>query len=1054
MAESSAERRRLLTQAVRGFAQRHPDSTMASVEIHLAHAVGLSVASVQRWRASYPIAERHIPALAEWAVRQAGMDRCWLHSFLRHCAFTDPGLEERLFGSSIAPSASTLRRTCQAANTRMWGNERLASAAAVHLARAGPLQLIRSFLCSDRPGLILVGASGLGKTSLALWLADERAELDRPVLVYPAALLDGACTLSQMLHDTLQPHLDQSPPSDASPLAWPILVVFDGVNESPEMRRLAWQIDRGLVEAQGLKVMLTFRPESFQIVRHSLTLSEHCYFDPGAGVEPWPGLSGLVFDPPAVHLLPFTPAESEPAYLLYRQTHALQTPYTDLPAPLRQALRHPLTLRLLAETYSGARLPQQVDTDQLVELLLEALVAHGRLERADLCFLQDELLPMMIAPGRWSNLIPAGQMAAARTPGGRRLIRPGEPGPFTRLADAGILTTTSERLSESLRFAHERFFEHLAYGRLRQLRASATDAQGFYSTLAGAPPFLYGPARRLLAEEIARQPVEWWMGLMRGSSQALRDFLLIGALEEWGRSHPDQVHARLERLWTSGQPRQACLLNRFGLPAPEPAAASAQIQRIAVSAAGALSDEALLIRALLTGSPSMQQAAVTRVLHVWQTDPQAGQRILTEIERGVTGRLGLPIGGPVGLPRWSAALAFLQLAGLILCEFGQQAEVKAVLSAEIQAAVRRVFGPPWRRLLLRLVINWLVGLWEREMVIAIGLDSTLDSTFQLPAEQRRHLEALAPLIDWETPGLSAAYEHVRAALETGGLVAGWFLLIPLVVRGRLGQPEVWALILRLLREACETHPPRAWAIILHWIATDIMRTQPCTDPELWAAVDRNLSAMMGSYPGWHEAYRSSRLKPPHRLIGPAQGWCGYVVARDIARLPIEEGPVWAVVAERLAAGDVSFILDYLGEVRSVVWDHRRPRLALRLIRPVLACPDESVRHTLTDLLAWIKTMAAEDVHELLASGVVPPELAASVQAWQFADRLIERHVFGVWNLIFRLLIESRPARQMLSHIFAQVTRFSSMRAWMSWAAQLVLNALAGQALFPARLPDL
>ena len=110
MAEPSAERKRLLTQAVRGFAQRHPDYTMARAQRHLAQAVSLSVASIQRWQAGYPIAEQHISTLAEWAVRQAGMDRQWLRSLVRHCAFVDTGLEDRLAGAPQRTEVGGLQR--------------------------------------------------------------------------------------------------------------------------------------------------------------------------------------------------------------------------------------------------------------------------------------------------------------------------------------------------------------------------------------------------------------------------------------------------------------------------------------------------------------------------------------------------------------------------------------------------------------------------------------------------------------------------------------------------------------------------------------------------------------------------------------------------------------------------------------------------------------------------------------------------------------------------------------------------------------------------------
>jgi len=99
MSPRSEERRRLLQQAVHSFAQAHPDYTMARIEREMARAVGLSPSSVQKWRAGYPIASDHIPTLAEWAVRQAGMELLWLRAFLRQCGYGEAGLEARLLGS-------------------------------------------------------------------------------------------------------------------------------------------------------------------------------------------------------------------------------------------------------------------------------------------------------------------------------------------------------------------------------------------------------------------------------------------------------------------------------------------------------------------------------------------------------------------------------------------------------------------------------------------------------------------------------------------------------------------------------------------------------------------------------------------------------------------------------------------------------------------------------------------------------------------------------------------------------------------------------------------
>ncbi|MCZ7567818.1 MAG: hypothetical protein M5U01_04360 [Ardenticatenaceae bacterium] len=564
MAEPSAERRRLLQQAVHGFAQRHPDYAVAGIERQIADVVGRGVASVQKWRAGHHVPEWHVPALAEWAVYQAGMDRRWLRAFLRQCDYRDLALETRLFGPEAVPSEAAWWTACHAVNTLLWGSERLTTASTLYQPREALLAVIEAFLASDRSGLILVGASGLGKTSLALWLAGW-AEAPRAVVVYPAARLDGTPTLADLLRESLASSLP-APESDVAPapLTWPILAIFDGVNESLEMVHLAWQLDRGLVEARGLKVLLTFRPESFQVARHSITLAGHCYF-----AEPPPGAptAGVAFDPPAVHLLPFTPDELPAAYDLYRQAYGLKTPYTELSAALREAMCHPLTLRLLAETWAGGHLPEEVDPDALVQQLLDVLVETGRLQRADVRFVEDDLMALMIAPGQWGNALTSDQMAGARAADGRHLVTPGEPGPLTRLADAGILATTNGRLDEPLRFAHERFYEHFAGRRLRSLRATAPDPRAFYADLVAAPAFLYSPARRLLAEEIARQPLAWLADLCQRAPIS-RFGILMGALEEWRREHPDQARAGLEYLWGLSRPRLARWLNAAGLPAP------------------------------------------------------------------------------------------------------------------------------------------------------------------------------------------------------------------------------------------------------------------------------------------------------------------------------------------------------------------------------------------------------------------------------------------------------------------------------------------------------
>jgi hypothetical protein len=173
MAPQSRERQRLLQQAVHSFARAHPGYTMARIEREIAQAVGLSQSSVQKWRAGHPIASHHVPALAEWAVRQAGMDPPWLRAFLRQCEYAHAGLEAQLFTAEASPPPPTSNahrsRFPKPEYLRLFGVEPL-------------IQNLISLL-SDPYGpafVSLEGLGGIGKTALARAASQRLAEASEP----------------------------------------------------------------------------------------------------------------------------------------------------------------------------------------------------------------------------------------------------------------------------------------------------------------------------------------------------------------------------------------------------------------------------------------------------------------------------------------------------------------------------------------------------------------------------------------------------------------------------------------------------------------------------------------------------------------------------------------------------------------------------------------------------------------------------------------------------------------------------------------------------------
>src|SRR5262249_1279625 len=105
---------------------------------------------------------------------------------------------------------------------------------------------------------------------------------------------------------------------------------------------------------------------------------------------------------------PFTSQELPEVYSKYEQQFNLKTPYKALSHQVREALRDPLQLQLLAKTYQGQAIPERVTVSTLIEKYV-----HTVLQRDDLRFLEQKLIPLMVREGHYSNAITATELDAA-----------------------------------------------------------------------------------------------------------------------------------------------------------------------------------------------------------------------------------------------------------------------------------------------------------------------------------------------------------------------------------------------------------------------------------------------------------------------------------------------------------------------------------------------------------------------------------------------------------------------------------------------------------------
>jgi hypothetical protein len=992
-------RQYLLNQAVHGFLQRHPEATIAAAELDLAETLRISPASVQKWRYGYPIAPGHLPGLVRWAVARAGMPPVWVHSFLQACG-------SKATVNSCPTYPLHLPQACRQAHVRLWGHDRL-GAATLHVPRPALLTLLDDFLASDRPGLLLVAPSGMGKTDFALWLARQETVQGRPVLVCPAGILDGERPFPELLASLLP---DLLPLPGEAILSWPLLVVLDGVNESPDMVRLTWQVDRALLQTDGLKVLLTFRPESFQILRHGLELSTHRYHN----LPLPPDTDSLLHDPPAYRLLPFTPGELPPVYERYRQAYHLQTSFSALSPALREHLRHPLTLRLVAETWAGQSIPEALQEDRLIQNLLDRLYQRGRLGHTDIRFLEEQVVSRMMVPGRWRNGIPTAEILAEGT------VLPIQH-PFTRLADAGLLASTNERLDEPIRFAHDRFYEHFAERKFRQMRDAAPEPAAFYARLGNVPWFLHGPLRRLVAEEIARAGPPSGARPLWAALAPLPLPVLAGALEDTCRAHPEESIPLLRALWrlTRSPPLASAPWQR-------------SLQRALLTTAGALGESDLLLEFLLSADAASRPTGILAAKDLWTSHPEAAALLLNGLARRLF--------RPPGLPDMAALTLFGQVFLLSLFDHGERPAVLASLGDRIRDLARRATVDLRGRMLVHLAAVWFTG-WLKRAAAEAHLSGDLDRDFRLSPEGQAHLRALAPYVDWETPGFSRpeTHAHLIGALETGSLLADWTVILAIVQQGMGNPSEGWAEVRRLLAEAA-TSPCPLWAETVFHGVCELLRHSPTADPEVWEPLEWGLATILSDYPAWHRAVQAHRPGRPAAPPGPATGLAPYVLARDVARLPIEEGPVWDIAQGKLQRGDAAFAMDYLREMQFVALDGRRPRLALRLLEPLAAGPDLAVRNGLADLLELLRGIVSEDVRDYLER-VAPPELAALVGD---PPEELPTHTWLYYRLedwVYPFILRTGPARRLIADLFALAVEAESVREWVKVGIPCILSTV-------------
>jgi hypothetical protein len=923
----------------------------------------------------------------------------------------------------------------------------------VYLQREEVYRAFQDFLRSDKTCLILTGRSGVGKSNFILSLLDEYQTSDTAYgLAYNGARLSSEAPLEQVLTADFSKFVKlvgregEGDVKDAlrevdriDGVADKRLILFiDTINENPQAKELLRRID-ALVEGNTypwLKVVISCRPETWHRIKRGVRLAEHKYYRWGVREELGVELEPFSYagDRPAeyeVRVEPFTRAELPQAYERYRSAYQLATSYEEVPPQIRQLLRDPLVLWLVAETYKQHEIPSNLRVRDLVQSYLEMLIRTERLDRQDLLFLEVEIVPRLFQEGHYANALTSDQIKAATIVGGQNLaelifnddVLPGGRRvnqSYRNLVDAEILIELGAELDYAVGFKYERFYEFFA-GRYLQGIAEATRNRVYEEVILALPSnlFLWGALVQALTLELAQDNVPAFVALVpKGGQDRLLRNVLVTALTNLGEANLSKAEAVIGELIGPPAPPPRTFFGelwRLLRPAREGVVEVPIQQVVAVEAAARLRMTSLLVEVAANPSPGLRAVAVLHSFYLWKRDPSTGFQVLEGLSCRVTGRFGLPnpgvaeavlalSGAILGMDRGSQTLVRLLAIGrsalrrVLLLGDVDQRQQPASLPVRFRRIAVRFLHRQMLSTLLSFVIRMLTG-WSH----AGASFDTLGHVFSLSREQKDLLQTLVPFLDPDVPGLVERLEDIICVAEWGDQVGQTIAELAVLSHGVVDLEKTMPILNKMTSAALSHKPPRFWVWMPTWTAWQIALRQSTPSPKLRELSESCIRAVQEDPESW--AVLAKRERPvPIPTDSQAGGLGGLVGLAYTFQGDVESAFLTDCLEKAMVTRNDEYLRLYITHEVMVIFEHGLHQAALQALQPIAAYDGLEVREAIVELLARAHQYEPEPVEDLLLQGGFPQEVVARVLAYPPVERLNDLMTWQVIQIIYDLFL--------------------------------------------------
>ncbi|HEX6086297.1 MAG TPA: TIR domain-containing protein [Thermoanaerobaculia bacterium] len=610
----------------------------------------------------------------------------------------------------------------------------------------------RRFVESDDAALLLIGDTGAGKTTLLAQWTLELLREKHAVLLYDCSALSDTDIEEEIARDMGPLEEIETAAAQAGKKAF---ILFDSIGdyrgaEENGAQVLMRSIHKlaGRVHAAQLRVVVSCNAATWTRLRRGapLTLGRSRWFHIG--------------DEPFLRLGPFSDAERDEAYRVYRKAFDLHSELEALPPAVKERLREPALLRMTAEVYRGVKQPLLAAN---LGMRIYRKYFDERVTTPAAQALVDDLAAEMLR----TNNSALSMLELARHERLRGELLSDDPqSSFARLLDRGVLQELPDlRAGSLIRFSHTRIG---AYAIARHL--AVEDRQSSLPGQAGLP--VLHAIDELLAK-VTQFPLAWDAAksllLLGGSDDALTALAASRGLEqrELAVEALIELHAEEEQ--------RACALLQKLLDQP-----SEEGRRTAFKAAYNIGPAArdFFMRAAREGDPSMRDSVKDTLYLIWRNESPAGRRSVTNTfyliwrrAPGFTNDLLRSLLAEISYlhPKKLAPLLTFAL-DLIIAIYMNHCEDEDVLdqtsSLVHELAVKRLRLHLVPKTLLSGVVRALTSSYGRPLLdwMMFADAAPVQEFFRLPAEQRALLSRIGDALD-PVADPAASYADVTAMLR-------------------------------------------------------------------------------------------------------------------------------------------------------------------------------------------------------------------------------------------------------------------------------------------------